>query len=144
MSATQRSLSPATWLLPALAVVVGVMVTTWVWWVIFLALRGGDWRWCAWFAPVIALDLAWMLRVAAAPPGKARATLALLGTSVGIVLGLWLLTATEMARMMGIRPLESAMRMGPVLAGELLRHGLTAWDVGFLVLALPLAWRLGR
>ena len=64
--------------------------------------------------------------------------------TIAIAIGLWMVVATQMALLIGITPLESAQRLGPVLAGELLRHGTDGWDVAMLVLSLPLAWRLGR
>ena len=55
-----------------------------------------------------------------------------------------MIAATQMANLLGLTPLESAQRMGPVLAGELVRHMTSAWDIGFAALALVLAWRFGR
>ena len=123
-----------------LSLAVGVLGAAAVWVGVFLWLRGT----AAWMAPVAAADMALMLRLAAAPPGRARAALATLGTAAAIAIGLWMVVATQMALLIGITPLESAQRLGPVLAGELLRHGTDGWDVAMLVLSLPLAWRLGR
>lgn len=98
----------------------------------------------AWMAPLAALDMAWMLRLAAAPAGRARAALATVATAVAIVLSLWMVAATQIGRLLGLTPLESAQRLGPVLFGELVRHGTSGWDVALLAVALPLAWWLGR
>ena len=144
MSSPQRSPSPLAWLYPALALLVGVLGAAAVWLAIFLALRSGDWRWCAWLAPLVAIDIALMLRLAAAPAGQARAGVATLATAAAVALSLWMLAATEMARVIGISPLESALRLGPTLAADLLRNGFTVWDWIWLALALPLAWRLAR
>ena len=97
-----------------------------------------------WAFPLAALDMALMLRLAAAPAGRARAMLATLATATAIGLGLWMVASTQMAMLIGITPLESALRLGPVLAGELLRHATDGWDMAMLALSLPLAWWLGR
>lgn len=128
------------WLLPAFALVVGVMGAVAVWLGLAITLRST----CAWVAPLAALDMVLMLRLAAAPPGKVRAVLALTGTAIAIVISYWMIVATQMGLLLGLSPAESAQRLGPVLAGELLRHGTTGWDIGFSLLALGLAWRFGR
>ena len=128
------------WAFPLAALVVGVLGIVAVWVGAFLWLRGP----AAWMAPIAALDMALMLRLAAAPPGRARAMLATLATATAIGLGLWMVASTQMAMLIGITPLESALRLGPVLAGELLRHATDGWDMAMLALSLPLAWWLGR
>jgi hypothetical protein len=128
------------WLLPLLAVAVGVLGVTAAWVGLHIVLRTP----VAWMAPIVALDMAWMLRLAAAPAGRGRAALATVATALTIAVSLWMVAATTMARLIGISPLESAQRLGPVLAGELFRHGTDGWDIALLAIALPLAWRLGR
>ena len=128
------------WTFPVLALVVGVLGAAAAWSVVYLWLRGP----AAWMGLLAAADMALMLRLAAAPPGRGRAVLATIGTASATAIGLWMVAATQMALLIGITPLESAGRLGPVLAVELLRHATDAWDVAMLALALPLAWRLGR
>lgn len=99
---------------------------------------------CGWLAPLAALDMALMLRLSAAPAGRIRAALAILGTVTAVVLSYWMMAATQMGQLLGLSPLESAQRLGPVLAGELVRHMTNGWDVAFAALALVLAWRFGR
>lgn len=140
MTPTDRSKRLLPWLLPAFALVVGVLGAVAVWIGLAISLRST----CAWMAPLAALDMALMLRLAAAPRGGLRAALAVLGTVVAIALSYWMIVSTQMAFLLGLSPLESAQRMGPVLAGELLRHGTTGWDIGLSLLALAVAWRLGR
>jgi hypothetical protein len=111
-----------------------------VWLALSMALRSP----CGWLAPLAALDMALMLRLSAAPAGKLRAALAVLGTAAAIAASYWMIAATQMANLLGLSPLESAQRLGPVLAGELVRHMTSGWDIGFAALALLLAWRLGR
>jgi hypothetical protein len=128
------------WPLPAFALVVGVLGVTAVWVGLNMLLQTP----VAWMGPIAALDMALMLRLAAAPPGRARASLAVCGTTIAIALGLWMVAATTMGRLLGLSPIESATRLGPVLAGELLRHGTNAWDITLLAISLPLAWKLAR
>jgi hypothetical protein len=140
LAQTLHSRHPLRWLLPAIALGVGVMGAVALWLGLSISLRST----CAWMAPLAAVDMALMLRLALAPPGKARATLALGGTVVAIAASYWMIVATQMAFLLGLSPAESAQRMGPVLAGELLRHGTTGWDIGLSLSALALAWLLGR
>jgi hypothetical protein len=88
--------------------------------------------------------MALMLRLAAAPPGRLRAGAAVLATAFAIAASYWMIVATQMGLLLGLSPAESAQRLGPVLAGELLRHGTDYWDIGLPLLALGIAWRLGR
>ena len=140
MSPTDRSTRPLQWLLPAFALAVGVLGAVAVWLGLAITLRST----CAWVAPLAALDMALMLRLAMAPPGQARAVLAVAGTVAAIAASYWMIVATQMGFLLGLSPMESAQRLGPVLAGELLRHGTDGWDIGLSLLALVLAWRLGR
>jgi len=97
-----------------------------------------------WMAVVVALDMVLMLRLGAAPPGPSRAWLAVGATATVTMASYWLVAAAQMGRMLGLSPLDSAQRLGPVLAGELTRHATTGWDAAWTILALLLAWRLGR
>ncbi|WP_374605302.1 hypothetical protein [Arenimonas sp.] len=128
------------WLLPALAWVAGVLGMVALWSVVSLWLRSPS----GWLALVAALDLALLLRLSAMPPGRARAWAAVAGTALAIALGYWFHAAISMGLMLGLQPVDSALRLGPVLAGELLRHATSAWDIAWALLALPLAWKLAR
>ncbi|GGA86497.1 hypothetical protein GCM10011521_26240 [Arenimonas soli] len=144
MSPTQRSRSTLAivvdGLLPALAWVAGVLGMVALWTAVSLALRSPS----GWLALVAALDMVLLLRLAAMPAGPARAWAAVAGTALAIALGYWFHAAITMGVMLGLQPVESALRLGPVLAGELLRHTTSAWDIAWAVLALPLAWKLAR
>jgi hypothetical protein len=140
LAPTDRSTRPLQWLLPAFALAVGVLGAVAVWLGLAITLRST----CAWVAPLAALDMVLMLRLAMAPAGAARAALALAGTVAAIAASYWMIVATQMGFLLGLSPMESAQRLGPVLAGELLRHGTDGWDIGLSLLALVLAWRLGR
>jgi len=144
LSLTQRprpALATAVdWLLPALGWVAGVLGMVALWTAVSLALRSPS----GWLALVAALDMALLLRLSGMPPGRPRAGAAVAGTVVAIVLGYWFHAAISMGVMLGLQPVESALRLGPVLAGELIRHATSAWDIAWAVLALPLAWKLTR
>lgn len=140
MPPSDRPSSSRQWLLPLLALAIGILGMTAAWLALSMALRSP----CGWLAPLAALDMVLMLKLSAAPPGKRRATLAVLGTAAAIFTSYWMIAATQMANLLGLTPLESAQRLGPVLAGELTRHATSGWDIGFAALALVLAWRLGR
>ncbi len=144
MSLTQRS-RPALvkivdGLLPALAWVAGVLGMVALWTAVSLALRSPS----GWLALVAAADLALLLRLSAMPAGRPRAWAAVAGTALAIALGYWFHAAITMGVMLGLQPVESALRLGPVLAGELIRHTTSAWDIAWALLALPLAWKLAR
>lgn len=140
MTRTHHPAHPLRWLLPAFALAVGVLGAVAVWLGLAITLRST----CAWVAPLAALDMVLMLRLAMAPAGAARAAMALAGTVAAIAASYWMIVATQMGFLLGLSPMESAQRLGPVLAGELLRHGTNGWDIGLTLLALVLAWRLGR
>lgn len=140
MQPTDRSTPALRWLLPALAWAAGVLGMVAAWLAISLALRSPS----GWLALVAAADLSLMLRLAAMPPGRTRALLATAGTAVAIVASYWIYAASLMGMTLGLQPMASAMRLGPVLAGELLRHATSGWDLAWALLALPLAWRLAR
>ncbi|KFN42133.1 hypothetical protein N790_11885 [Arenimonas malthae CC-JY-1] len=140
MQPTDRSTPALRWLLPALAWAAGVLGMVAAWLAVSLALRSPS----GWLALVAAADLALMLRLAAMPPGRTRALLATAGTAVAILASYWIYAASLMGMTLGLQPMASALRLGPVLAGELLRHATTGWDLAWALLALPLAWRLAR
>lgn len=128
------------WLLPLSALAIGVLGMTAAW----LALSWTLGNLAGWMAPLVALDMVLMLRLAGAPPGWRRAALATTGTLATAALSYWMALATQMGQLLALSPLESAQRMGPVLAGELLRHAAGPWDLAWVALALVLAWWLGR
>ena len=94
---------------------------------------------CAWMAPLAALDAAWLLRLGGAKPGPTRMGLGISATVVTIVLANWSIVAANLAGMMGLDFLGSALRLGPSLAWTLsaLANGTAelAWMAAALVLA---------
>lgn len=127
-------------LLPVLAWVAGVLGMVAIWTAVSLALRGP----AGWLALVAAADMALLLWLSGARAGHGRAWAATAGTAVAIVLGYWFQAAVSMGVLLGLQPLESALRIGPVLAWDLVRLGSSGWDLLWAALALPLAWRLAR
>lgn len=140
MSPTQRPETRQGWLLPALAWLAGVAGMVAIWLAVFVSVREAS----GWLALLAALDLALLMRLSGQRPGPARAWAATAGTALVIVLSYWFVAAMIMGLPLGLRPLEAASRIGPVLAGELVRHATSAWDIAWAALALPLAWRLAR
>ena len=72
MPPTDRSKTARHWLLPLLALAVGILGMVAVWLAAYLHFRTPS----GWLALVAALDIALMLRLAAAPAGRLRAGLA--------------------------------------------------------------------
>lgn len=127
-------------LLPVLGWVAGVLGMVAIWTAVSLALRSP----AGWLALVAAVDLALLMRLSGMPAGPRRAWAATAGTAVAIALGYWFQAAVGMGLLLGLQPMESAMRLGPVLAWDLVRLGSSGWDLLWALLALPLAWRLAR
>lgn len=125
----------ASWLMPALALLVGIAGMTVVW--VSVAVLAG--QPCSWLALVAALDMAMMLRLTHAPAGRTRMLVALLATAVSVFATQWLIIATQIGAVMGLPPLASAVRLGPALAWQLASLSLDRLDWILLLSALPLA-----
>ena len=94
---------------------------------------------CGWMALVAAVDFALLLRLVRAPAGPARMLQAALATVATCAVSAWLIAAGQIGSMLGLYPLESALRMGPVLGWELTRMGFTPWDWACLAFSPLLA-----
>jgi hypothetical protein len=123
------------WLLPAAALLAGILGVDAVWVVVSVATN----RPCSWMALLAAADVAVMLRFANVAPGPARVLLSMLGTAVAIALAQWLVVSTHLGLELGLQPLDSAMKMGPSLARQLIALSLHGVDYSMLLAALPLA-----
>jgi hypothetical protein len=123
------------WLLPAAALLAGILGVDAVWVVVSVATN----RPCSWMAVLAAADVAIMLRFANVPPGPSRVRLSVLGTAAAIALALWLIVATQLGLELGLQPLDSAMKLGPSLARQLLALSLHGVDYWMMLAALPLA-----
>ena len=128
------------WLLPAVALLAGVLGTIAVW----VALSVYTGRPCSWVAPLAALDLVLLLRFAGAPAGAARVATAVAATALTVLLAQWLTVATQMGIALGLQPVDSALRLGPRLAWQFLRLSLDLVDLGWMLAALPLAALLAQ
>lgn len=98
----------------------------------------------SWLAPLAALDVAWMLRLGRVPAGRARTWLAMAATLAVIALANWGITATEIGRSMGMLPWESALRLGPNYAWQLIQLANTRLDLVWYALGLLLAGVFAR
>ena len=75
----------------------------------------------AWMAPLAALDAVVMLRLGRMHADWRRPAWAILATVATILLANWAIAALEIGRSMGLLPWESALRLGPAYAWELLQ-----------------------
>lgn len=132
--------SPLRWLAPLLAALAGSLGFMALW--TFVAVLSS--RPHAWLAPLAAVDIALMLRLARAPERWSRVVLALAATALAVFGGLWLIVATRLGLVMGLDPLDSALRLGPVLFESLTRLSLGPSDYALIALSLPLAAWLTR
>jgi len=128
------------WLLSGLALAVGILGIGAVW----LALAVLSNSTCSWLALVAAADMALMLRLTQAPPGWARRVAAAIATAFAVALSQWFIVATYLGQSLGLTPLESARRLGPVLAWAMTLLNLHSTDWLLILLSLPLAaWWAG-
>lgn len=106
-------------------------------WISLASLSGSQ---CAWMAALAALDAAWLLRLGGVAPGTRRMLAGGAATLATVVLANWGIVAANLAGMMGLDFLGSAVRLGPSLAWTLsgLANGPQelAWLAGGLLLAL--------
>ena len=128
------------WLLALLATVAGGLGVATIWVTLALATD----RACGWMALVGAVDFALLLRLVRMPAGPGRVALATTATVLTAAASAWLVAAGQIGSMLGLLPLESAARMGPVLGWELVRRGFEPWDWACMafspVLAAASAW----
>jgi len=127
--------SASAWLLPGAALLAGVLGADAVW--VGLAVASN--RPCSWMALLAAVDVALLLRLTGVAPGTARITVAVLATALAVALAQWLIVATQMGVVLGLQPLDSAARLGPVLARQLLSLSLDRGDLAWMLASLPLA-----
>jgi hypothetical protein len=123
------------WLLPAVGLLAGVLGIDAVW--VVAAVASG--RPCAWMALLAALDVAFMLRLCNVGPGTTRVLLAVAGTAAAVALAQWLIAATQVGLALGLQPLDSALRMGPAFARQLIALSLGRADLAWLLASLPAA-----
>ncbi|MDE2408413.1 MAG: hypothetical protein KGL91_11195 [Xanthomonadaceae bacterium] len=100
-------------------------------------------RTCSWLALLAALDLVLLLRLGRWPAGAARLALAVLGTLGVIVMANGLIAAGQLGKSLGMRPWESALRIGPDYAWLLMRMANDHIDLALYAASLLLAAWLG-
>lgn len=94
---------------------------------------------CAWMAVVAALDIALLQKLASWRKGPSRALLALLATASVIMASNVLIAAGHVGQEMGLRPWESALKIGPDYAHLLIRLANTSTDWTLYASSLALA-----
>lgn len=99
---------------------------------------------CGWMALVAAADAAILFRLAGFAPGAARARMVLASTALAIVAGAFVVAAIRIGILFGTLPHEAIWRIEPELAILWWRLNIRWWDAIAILLALPLAWRVGR
>jgi hypothetical protein len=134
-TATLPRNSAAAWLLPTVALLAGVLAADAIW----VALAVAANRPCSWMAVVAAVDVALLLRLTGAPAGPLRQCLAALATALAVALAQWLIVATQLGIALGLHPLDSALRLGPALAAQLLKLSLGQMDLAWMLVSLPVA-----
>jgi hypothetical protein len=139
-----RDAPPRRWPLALLATVAGALGVATIWVTLALATD----RACGWMALVGAVDFALLLRLVRMPAGPRRIALAAIATILTAVASAWLVAAGQIGSMLGLYPLESAWRMGPVLGWELVSRGFGLWDWACIaaspLLAALCAWSRPR
>ncbi len=98
----------------------------------------------SWLAPLAALDVVWMLQLGRIRPGWPRITLAIISTLAIIALANWGIAATEIGRSMGLLPWESALRLGPDYARELIQLANSRLDLIWYAVGVVLAGVIAR
>ena len=96
-------------------------------------------RQCSWMAVFAAIDAVLLLRLVRMPAGAWRMFAAVLATSVSIVLAYWGIAATQIGKLMGLLPWESAFKLGPRYAWTLAGLANQPADLAWLAAALLLA-----
>ncbi|MGV8923588.1 MAG: hypothetical protein ACOH1L_09635 [Thermomonas sp.] len=98
----------------------------------------------SWLAPLAALDVAWMLHLGRVRRGWTRTLLAMISTLAIIALANWGIAATEIGRSMGLLPWESALRLGPDYARELIQLANSWLDQIWYAISVVLAGVITR
>ncbi|MDR7192119.1 hypothetical protein [Luteimonas terrae] len=93
----------------------------------------------SWMAVIAALDAAWLLRLARARPGLARAFAGTAATVLSIVIANFGIAAAQLARPMGVLPWESALKLGPHHAYTLASLANAPVDLAWLGAAVVIA-----
>lgn len=96
-------------------------------------------RQCSWLAPLAALDVVLLLRMARWPAGPSRAAWAVLATGFVVAAANALIVAGQVGQNFGLRPWESALKLGPSYAWLLLGLAIDRIDLAFWAASLVVA-----
>ena len=96
-------------------------------------------RQLAWLAPLAAADMVLLLAAAGHVPGRLRAVWAVLATLATLGFATFGIIAGQVGLGMGLRPWESALKLGPDYARELARLALGPLELGWFALGLVVA-----
>lgn len=96
-------------------------------------------RQCAWLAPLAAVDVALLQGLARWPRGRGRALAAALATLLVIGLANYMIAAGQIGQDFGLRPGESALRMGPAYGWLLLTLANGPIELAWYAIGIALA-----
>lgn len=132
--------SPTTFAIAALAGIAAIAGIAAVW----AGLAAITANQTAWMSLVAALDAALLMRLAGWPGGTSRACVATAITLLTIVVANGLVATALIGRAMGMRPYDALSGMSLELAALHARSNTGAIELACYLVAIALAWRLGR
>ncbi|MGX5673885.1 hypothetical protein [Thermomonas sp. XSG] len=130
--------TPRWYALPLLALGAAGFAAAWM--LLALALD----RQCSWLAPLAALDMALLLKLAKWPAAGSRRALAVAASVAVIGAANALIVAGQIGQSFGLRPWESALKLGPSYAWLLAGMANGGIDLLFYAAALLVAWWAAR
>ncbi|APP79617.1 MULTISPECIES: hypothetical protein [Xanthomonas] len=139
MPPTTASARTAHWLWPPL-LLLGCVTALIAWMLIALALG----HQAGWMALLVALEVAWMLRLGTLRAGSVRIGITLVATVLVIVGANWGIASAQLGGSLGLDPWTSAQKMGAGLAWTLLQLANSGFDLACYLAALVLGWWAAR
>ncbi len=139
MPPTPRDTPSARWIAPVM-LLLGSTCFVLVWTLLAIYLDSQS----TWMAVVGAIDSALLLRLGGMRPGIRRAALAVGATSGIILIFNWVMVATQIGMVMGLNPLDSALKLGMHHAQILACLANGGADLTWMAVALLVAWWLAR
>ena len=139
MPPTSAPARTAHWLWPPL-LLLGCVTALIAWILVALALGHQS----GWMAVLVALEVAWMLRLGTLPAGPLRVGITLVSTVALIVVANWGIASAQLGGALGLDPWTSSLKMGAGLAWTLLQLANTGLDLACYVAALGLGWWASR
>lgn len=139
MPQTPRDTLSPRWIAPVM-LLLGSICFVLVWTLLAIYLEGQS----SWMAVVAAIGSALLLRLSGMPPGIGRAALAVGATAGIILLFNGAMIATQIGIIMGLNPLDSALKLGMHHARTLAGLANSGLDLAWMAAALITAWLLGR